>query len=443
PPPAPSAQAQAAARSDGPPLPTRPARHGGAPDSHEASRPAQPDFGDLPTGADLPRISDPTRRGPAGRTDSGQHPIGRPDPGRSAAGPGSGSFDAGRFDTGQFDTGQHATGQFDSGQFGTGSFGTGAGQGPDRFGTGQFPAGRYGGAPPRPDASREGAPRPEGSRPGQYPGSSRPDDSRADGPPVFPPFAARPPQPGARPTRPGPADAAAPPRLSRLEAGRAARAADSRADREEELDQDSGRGRSAHGRRAGSPSGNGGGNRKLIVGGAVGVVVLALIGYFATRPSGGSSGGAAADPTASQAVLDPGASAGASATASAGGANAAGNGTASASATGSAPTTTGAAAVDKARVHVAVFNGSAVNQRASGIKTALVNGGFTLATVGGNVAKTATTKVFYPSTRADSAAAVANALGIPSANLALSTTYTQVTVVIGTDWPSGTTYPAG
>jgi hypothetical protein len=66
-----------------------------------------------------------------------------------------------------------------------------------------------------------------------------------------------------------------------------------------------------------------------------------------------------------------------------------------------------------------------------------------LATIGGTLPKTAATKVYYPSTRADSAAAVAKALGIPTANLSLSTAYTEVTVVIGTDWTTGNTYPAG
>jgi len=94
-------------------------------------------------------------------------------------------------------------------------------------------------------------------------------------------------------------------------------------------------------------------------------------------------------------------------------------------------------------VHVAVYNGSNVNQRAAAVKTALVTDGFALATVGGTLPKTATTKIYYPSTRADSAAAVAKALKVPTANLTLSTMYTQVTVVIGSDWPTGNTYPAG
>jgi len=50
--------------------------------------------------------------------------------------------------------------------------------------------------------------------------------------------------------------------------------------------------------------------------------------------------------------------------------------------------------------------------------------------------------IFYPANRADSAAAVAKALKVPTAKLSQSTMYTQVTVVIGTDWPTGTTFPA-
>jgi hypothetical protein len=207
-------------------------------------------------------------------------------------------------------------------------------------------------------------------------------------------------------------------------------------------------GRGGGGSHSGSHSGggNGGGNRKLaVIGGTVGVVVLALIAYFVTRPSGGSSAaGATADATTSQGAI--GAATSATASSGAGASpSASSNPTASTSPAASASTSApaGTVAVIKSEVHVAVFNGSNVNQRAATIKTALVNDGFTLATVGGTLAKTAVTKVYYPSTRADSAAAVAKALSIPTANLSLSTMYTQVTLVIGTDWTTGNTYPAG
>ena len=97
-------------------------------------------------------------------------------------------------------------------------------------------------------------------------------------------------------------------------------------------------------------------------------------------------------------------------------------------------------AVDKAQVHVSVLNGSGAAGRASSIKDALAGDGFSLATVGGNATPTSTTKIYYPSTRSDSAAAVAGALGVPSSALKESNAYSQVTVVIGSDWTSGSTF---
>lgn len=181
----------------------------------------------------------------------------------------------------------------------------------------------------------------------------------------------------------------------------------------------------------------------MIAGGTAGVVVLALIAYFATRPSGSSdSSGPTANATISQTALNPPAPSTAAASPSANASSTAGA-SVSPSASGGSPMPSSTVSVIKSEVHVAVYNGSGVNQRAAGIKSALVTDGFSLATVGGTSAKTPTTKVYYPSTRADSAAAVANALAIPSTDLSLSTTYTEVTVVIGTDWASGNTYPAG
>ena len=100
-------------------------------------------------------------------------------------------------------------------------------------------------------------------------------------------------------------------------------------------------------------------------------------------------------------------------------------------------------AVDKAAVHVQVFNGSGVSGRASTIKDALVNDGFSLASVGGNASSAATTKIYYPSTRSDSAATVANALGLPTSVLVESNSYSGVTLVLGADWTSGTSFGGG
>ena len=93
-----------------------------------------------------------------------------------------------------------------------------------------------------------------------------------------------------------------------------------------------------------------------------------------------------------------------------------------------------------AQVHVSVYDASGVSQRATYLKNVLVTDGFALATVGGTVAKTPTT-LYYPSTRADSAAAVAYVLAIPCEDMVETTAYTEVAVVIGEDWPSGNTYP--
>jgi hypothetical protein len=88
-----------------------------------------------------------------------------------------------------------------------------------------------------------------------------------------------------------------------------------------------------------------------------------------------------------------------------------------------------------------VQNGSQVTGRASAIKSALANDGFSSSLISvGSAATTAATALYYPSGRSDSAAAVAGALGIPASAVHQSGNYTEVTVVIGTDWTSGTTF---
>jgi hypothetical protein len=70
-----------------------------------------------------------------------------------------------------------------------------------------------------------------------------------------------------------------------------------------------------------------------------------------------------------------------------------------------------------------------------------VSGGFSSANIStGNASTTSKTVVYYPADRAQSAAAVAGALGIPSSQVQESSNYPEVTVVIGTDWTSGATY---
>jgi len=100
-----------------------------------------------------------------------------------------------------------------------------------------------------------------------------------------------------------------------------------------------------------------------------------------------------------------------------------------------------AANVDKALVNVAIENGSRVNGRAGAIKTALEADSFSSSRITtGTATSTSATALYYSATRADSAAAVAAALGIPSTAMHESSSYSEVRVVIGGDWTSGTTY---
>ena len=119
--------------------------------------------------------------------------------------------------------------------------------------------------------------------------------------------------------------------------------------------------------------------------------------------------------------------------------------TTTSSATASASASAGSgSSVITSEVHAQILNGTSVSGRASDLVQALTADGFSSGDLStGNVSSTGKTVVYYPSTRADSAAAVAEALGIPSSQLVESSTYSQVTVVVGSDWTSGTSYPAG
>ncbi|MFD8811581.1 LytR C-terminal domain-containing protein, partial [Streptomyces sp. NPDC059627] len=112
-----------------------------------------------------------------------------------------------------------------------------------------------------------------------------------------------------------------------------------------------------------------------------------------------------------------------------------------ASATASAkPTPT--ATVPAAQIAVTVENGTTVTGRASAIATALVNHGFSSGTTTGNAPSSATTTTLtYGSGDKAEAQTVAKALDLPSSHLK-SGSGTGVTLVIGGDWTTGTTYPA-
>jgi hypothetical protein len=95
------------------------------------------------------------------------------------------------------------------------------------------------------------------------------------------------------------------------------------------------------------------------------------------------------------------------------------------------------------QVHAQILNTTTVDGRASALAQALEADGFSAGDLStGNASSVAKTTVYYPSGRSDSAAAVASALGIPSSQVHQSGSYSEVTVLIGGDWTSGTKYPA-
>jgi hypothetical protein len=247
-----------------------------------------------------------------------------------------------------------------------------------------------------------------------------------------------------RERRPGPGPGPGPDEPSGPGPGRSRPAPppDGRVNRDIDLAEIDPKGVSAARAKAAASGPDAGGKGSLIALCAVGVVLLGSAVYSAHSSSTPNSTpvGAASSPSPSAPPASPTASASGAAGA---GASASATSVPSSGAASAAPSKSPTVAVNDAAVHVAVFNGSGVNQRAATIKSALVTGGFTMATVGGTVAKTTTTKIYYPSGRSDSAAAVARALGVPSANVVESTAYTEVTVVIGTDWSAGNTYPGG
>ncbi|MET7775429.1 MULTISPECIES: LCP family protein [Streptomyces] len=122
--------------------------------------------------------------------------------------------------------------------------------------------------------------------------------------------------------------------------------------------------------------------------------------------------------------------------------NSSGDKTAAASATAKAPAT--ASAVPAAQIAVTVENGTSVTGRASAVATALLDKGFSSGTTTGNAAgTTSTTTLTYGSGHKAEAQTAAKALGLPSSHLKQSDAAgTGLTLVIGTDWTSGTAYPA-
>ncbi|WP_405995085.1 LCP family protein [Streptomyces sp. NBC_00986] len=106
-----------------------------------------------------------------------------------------------------------------------------------------------------------------------------------------------------------------------------------------------------------------------------------------------------------------------------------------------ATATATAAAVPAAQIAVTVENGTSISGRASTVATSLIDGGFSSDTTTGNASVSATTTTLtYGTDQKAEAQTVAKALGLASSHLKQGTG-TGLTLVIGTDWPSGTTYP--
>ena len=98
------------------------------------------------------------------------------------------------------------------------------------------------------------------------------------------------------------------------------------------------------------------------------------------------------------------------------------------------------ASVDKGNVPVNVVNADGVTGRAGAIADSLVNAGFSQAAADGDGTTAATSEVYYPSGDSADADAVAAALKIPAAQVQQSGQYSKVTVIVGNDFVSGSTY---
>ncbi|MER5513893.1 LCP family protein [Streptomyces sp. NPDC048254] len=98
--------------------------------------------------------------------------------------------------------------------------------------------------------------------------------------------------------------------------------------------------------------------------------------------------------------------------------------------------------VPAAQIAVTVENGTGITGRASAIATSLISQGFSSGTTTANAPSSATTTtVTYGSGDKAEAQTVAKALDVPSSHIKQGTG-TGVTLVIGSDWTTGTSYPA-
>ncbi|MFG2638776.1 LCP family protein [Streptomyces sp. NPDC048362] len=106
-----------------------------------------------------------------------------------------------------------------------------------------------------------------------------------------------------------------------------------------------------------------------------------------------------------------------------------------------APTKPATSAVSTSQIAVTVKNGTTVTRRAADIAHALIDQGFSSGTTATNAPHPeATTTLIYGAGRKVEAETVAKALGLPTAHVKRGTG-TDLTLVIGKDWLSGTNYP--
>ncbi|MFG2352080.1 LCP family protein [Streptomyces sp. NPDC048521] len=120
-----------------------------------------------------------------------------------------------------------------------------------------------------------------------------------------------------------------------------------------------------------------------------------------------------------------------------------GSGKKSAEASATEKATATASAVPASEIAVTVENGTTITGRASAVATALTDQGFSPATTTANAPSPATTTTLtYGTGRQAEARTVAKALGLSASRLKQGTG-TGLTLVVGSDWPSGTSYPGG
>ncbi|MEU0007233.1 LCP family protein [Streptomyces sp. NPDC006314] len=109
----------------------------------------------------------------------------------------------------------------------------------------------------------------------------------------------------------------------------------------------------------------------------------------------------------------------------------------------SAKATATASAVPTSGIAVTVENGTTLTGRASAVATALTQQGFSSATTTANAPNPAiTTTLTYGTGQKAEARTVAKALGLSASQLRQGTG-AGLTLVVGSDWPSGTSYPGG